>query len=574
MAGGGRQINAVKGTASCTASPAKPCDVASLTLTVTDADKKPANFSTSRKLTGDPPEPKTPAHVVSALKSAEFYIEVLGSSGVAGTEAKQARLTATSTYIGGCGSSLHVRPYLSGGGLVNKPVAGPILLQSTPDGGNGRYSLIASACGRPANLATKRTISLRADIVVFPPQDWKVTVASPTGLQFGFSHQDGVKKATKTSRRTFGNSKESETTKDRLSGESSVSSKVVKGGLTTEESLTSRPDAKGETLTQETKVSTETGFFQKHELKEVSKTEGGASNKVLEREFKEKKNKFDSGDLEKFKIEVEKDGKTVFDTGKLKDDIDTAMSAFEGIGDVLNSFPKLGYWAEVSVGALAIEAEFTLKRYGARHVGKRYVCIDREWSATASGKLLEVEIELGAGLKLQALGSIRGGAELYAYLSGTAKGSVDVRLAKKGYDEPSEAPPDPPTTAPWELEGKLHGKASVVGFGWEYQRTAEMKGKLQLYPQFVGDGFRLRTAFVNGRVRYKLLEKDFWGRPREYEIKSITALRAQRLSDAEIEELDSKEDKSATDACVIDIMLRSSPRYVSFVKTTRSKAAP
>jgi hypothetical protein len=549
MAGGGeRRTNAVKGTASCKAKKLLPCDVETLKVTVTDCLAKSHSFSTNRRLIREPVPADVPAHAASALRSADFYIEVLGSSGGPGVADKLASVTAQATYVGACDTPNHKKPILiSPEAPLVQPISGLVMLRGPADsyahqdarsvmtGDKQLYSVVAASCGRPMSLAHLPRRSLNARIAVFTPQDWSITFSAPAGISVGGSAERGYKSSSSIDRKTFGSTVfEDSTSRDRFGKTSSTSGRL---GDDYYEQVRTEVDQSAE---GQKGVSTRThsidSFFSRDEIsrKIEQKPEGGHSRGPWKYER--------SHSARGIKLDILRNGESVADTASIVEDVEMVTAAFKDFTDVLKGLPKAGYWIEGSAKFLAGSATYSWKRKPAVHVGSRHVCIGSAWKVHLNLKLVDASLEVGAGLKMQALSSFYGeGAVLFAYLSGTFTLMLEADIQASGEKEPESSPPVAPATGKMGFKAKVHGKASVFGAGWEYQRTASIEGKLEATPKMIPQGVQVTMKTTPGQWLFKAnAYNDRLGRMEEYEISDLWALRNSRISEKDIADRDAK----------------------------------
>ena len=553
MAGGGaRRTNAVKGTASCKAKKLLPCDVETLKVTVTDCLAKSHSFSTNRRLIREPVAADVPAHAASALRSADFYIEVLGSSGGPGVADKLASVTAQATYVGACSTSNHKQPVLiSPEAPLVQPITGLVMLRGPADsyahqdarsvmtGDKQLYSVVAASCGRPMSLAHLPRRSLNARVAVFTPQDWSITLSAPAGISIGYGEERGYKSSSTLDVKARGSTvfEESES-RDRFGKSTSTSGRLVDDRYEKVEREVTTTD-KGQTASS-TRTHSIDSFFSRDEIsrKIELKPEGGHTRSPWKYEK--------SHSARGIKLDILRNGKSVADTASIVEDIEMVTAAFKDFTDVLKGLPKAGYWIEGSAKFLAVSATYSWKRKPAVHVGSRHVCIGSAWKLHLNGKLIDASLEVGAGLKMQALSSFYGGgAVLFAYLSGTLSLSIEANIQAAGEKEPESSPPVSPATGTLGFEAKVHGKASAFGAGWEYQRTASIEGKLEATPKLIPQGVEVTMKATCGQWLFKVnAYNDRLGRMEEYEINDLWALRDTRISEKDKAERDAKAEKN------------------------------
>ncbi len=538
---GNRQTNAATGTTSCKADKAKPCDVSTFSMTVTDGMGKSHTFSTDKSLKRDAVPAGTPEHAARVLRTMDFYVEVLGSGGAPGGKAKHATASATAAYVGGCGRVEHSKPLLLDSQHAGiQQITGSVLLSAPPDfsayedagsvlgSASHGYTVMATACGRRQSVVEVARRPLMGKVAVFTPQDWSLKLSSPAGWSFGFSKEGGITSSSSYQQKTLG-AVQSKTSSSRdVFGKSSKSSGERKNGLYSER--TTEVTTTDDSQSSSTKYTVaENGFFTRREIAEKIEHKSGGP---YERKDLTDKTKLD---MRGTKLEILRNGESVVDSKEVIEDFTMAMDAIKDVVDVLKGLPKAGYWIEGSATFLAISLEGNWKRKAAAFTGPRTVCLGNQWKLDLSGQLVKADLTVGAGVKLQAMSSLAGGVELYAYLSGSLKLSVSANIHVAGERDPEQSKPSAPAKGTLTFEAGVHGQASVAGAGWRYQRTASIQGKIEATPKMITGGAEVTLVITRGQWRYKVVAQTDWlGRPEEYEINDLFAWSPTRLSEKEV----------------------------------------
>lgn len=516
-----------------------PCDLANFTIKATGGDHKEHAFTTAVRLAGKAVPPDTPKRAAEALDSVDFYIEVLGSDGGPGAQGSVASLTSTASYAAKCGSEQHRTPTMvdaektpllqpvTGRVMIPGPISGTARrdVRSLVGGSSHDYSVFASSCGNPVAAGAAGKPVFNALVKVFPFQDWSIKFVSPSGFSVGYEREGGHRSAVSRETKVLGStvsrssaSRDAYGTVTRTTGSSSK-------GYYDERTLTVTTTSGGQNASM-TRSASVSGFFTREEISEKISREGDGPYVTSPVDYEK------SADARGMTFEVLRNGKPVVNTATLMKDVETVLAAMQDFVDVLKGLPKAGYWLEGSASFLAITAQYDWKRKPLGHKGPRSVTIGNEWALKLSGRLVKASLEVGAGVKMQALATFSGGAELYAYLAGSVEMGLSVSKQWSGVDDPAERPPEPAAKGEVEFEGKVHGKASVAGWGYEYQRSASVKGEIEATPQLVEGGAKVTLRATLGRWRYKVVvQTDPSGIPEEYEIDDLWALKPKRLTE-------------------------------------------